>query len=406
MKSKKISKLLGITSGAVTFMLVMGTISMPVFASDTTKQNEYKVNSVLLDKQNSNNVIEQNGSKLTVADITGSKNKINLKIKFESDTEFDDVDEMSMVCNVYMEGTNKESWGYSTNLTDKHTMEIDSEVENEEGFPTTGVVRVDFVFGHKDFNGTLRIPVDFTNNFSEDISKDLNVKVNDTDENIDKFISNAIETKVVTSKILPEDENFFGGGFGMNDNTMFVLKSDDKMYGTDGWSERSGEDNKSIQGYQFDDVKYNDLKDAKNISIIPISRNQSLEDTENYKDDKYDSITEDNVTYENAFKFADNTESAIKLEKTNETIKFYCKSDSYNKSLLIANAIGGIFIKDNDEETRSESGKKVMYNDVNDKNTVVVEFKNEYPDREFNMHINYHVTSIDKYKIGEEIKVK
>lgn len=48
----------------------------------------------------------------------------------------------------------------------------------------------------------------------------------------------------------------------------------------------------------------------------------------------------------------------------------------------------------------------IMYKDENAENQYVAEFKDSYPEMMFETHIDVILLSSDKFKIGDEIKIK
>ena len=80
-------KILSLSVGAMMFLT-----SMPVYAADNNIEYAYNQTSLSKDILKGNNVIEQNGVKLTVTKIEATKNKINVTMELE--TNGCDIDEM------------------------------------------------------------------------------------------------------------------------------------------------------------------------------------------------------------------------------------------------------------------------------------------------------------------------
>ena len=75
MINKKLSRIIGPAAGVMVFMMSVGIIPVQAYAAETQSvQNE----AALLNDSNVNYEIEQNGVKLKVTDIVGTKNKIKI----------------------------------------------------------------------------------------------------------------------------------------------------------------------------------------------------------------------------------------------------------------------------------------------------------------------------------------
>ena len=84
MINKKTNRLLSSMLGA---SLIIGLIQMPAFATDNVQaQSSYAVNSGLI---GNNNSVEQNGVKITLNSVVGTKNDLKATITIQTPTPFD-----------------------------------------------------------------------------------------------------------------------------------------------------------------------------------------------------------------------------------------------------------------------------------------------------------------------------
>ncbi|SQB12354.1 Uncharacterised protein [Clostridium beijerinckii] len=141
MINKKTNKLLSSMIGAA---LMIGLIQMPAFAVDNVQaQSSYAVNSGLI---GNNNSVEQNGVKITLNSVVGTKNKLKATITIQTPTPFDKDDRET--ANVLLNyGENKFNGG-STSFRhpDDKTLVITIEDRfNKSALPEKGPLRIDVV---------------------------------------------------------------------------------------------------------------------------------------------------------------------------------------------------------------------------------------------------------------------
>ncbi|MGG7187467.1 hypothetical protein ACQPUS_16570, partial [Clostridium butyricum] len=176
MINKKISKIIGPAAGIMVFMMSIGIIPVQAYAAETKSiQNEASLSK----SGNVNYEIEQNGVKLTVTNVIGTKNRIKMNATITREDGFDEKIQghRSIELNMYKEKEEFNSGGTSWSYPNENTIEISAEEESENGFSEKGNIRADLVIGEYDFNGSIVIPVDFTESFKQYMKHDLDVNI-------------------------------------------------------------------------------------------------------------------------------------------------------------------------------------------------------------------------------------
>lgn len=411
MVNKKISRIIGPAAGIMVFMMSIGII--PVQAYDVDTQS-VKSEAAILGNENMNYEIEQNGIKLKVKDIIGTKNKIKIDASITREDGFDDDihSHRNIELNIYMDKSNVNSSGTSWSYPDDKTIEINSEQESEDGFLERGNIRADLVIGDYDFNGSLVIPVDFTESFKQYMKKDLDVSF-DKNDKITRFESDAIGTRLILLRDIDDTR------YGVSDYKIepsFIIKVENKIYSASygGGRKYSSDDESYTCYFETQNLTYNDIKDAESISVIPIkSTFESDEIEKQSKDSSYyekllkEAVVSDNIKYNKEVNFTDGTKGELKVERTEDKINIYCSSDSDNKSLILAKGIYGIFTDGSDDYSNSIfEDNKTIFKDENTENQYVVQFTDSHPKMMFEANIDIFSLNSDKFDIGNEIKIK
>ena len=393
MINRKVSKIIGPVAGIMGFMIAMGAVSIPVYAAET----------IISENADSNYEINQNGVKFKITNIIGTKHRVKIDAVIERKDGITDLDHRNLHFNICMnnneEGPRSMSWGNSGD----NKIKIEAENESEEGFSETGNLRADLVMGEYDFNGSLVIPVDFSESFKQVMEKDLNEKVSD-DVKIVKFESDAIGTRLIVDE--PVDEWGMLRSFS-EDSMEYIIKADNKMYKT--MFNGCNYDDNRYQICETENLKYNDIKDAEKISIIPLKCNITDEEREEYyknnsEDFRNNEIVTDNVKYNNEISFEDGTKGQVKAERNGDKIKLYCSSDSDKKSMLMAMETYGIY--SDGEDYYDDADGPVVYKSTDKDYEYVVEFNDINKDKTFEVFLQGPVSMSDKFELGNEISVK
>ena len=407
MVNKKISRIIGPAAGIMVFMMSIGII--PVQAYDVDTQS-VKSEAAISGNENMNYEIEQNGIKLKITDIIGTKNRIKIDAYITREDGFDEDihSHRNMELNIYMDKAKVNSSSTSWSYPDNKTIKINSEQESDDGFLEKGNIRADLVLGDYDFNGSLVIPVDFTESFNQYMKKDLDVSF-DKNDKITGFESDAIGTRLILLRDIDDTR------YGVSEPS-FIIKVGNKIYfaSYSGGRSYSSADESYKCYFETQNLTYNDIKDAESISVIPIKSTFTSDDIEKqYKDNSYyekllkEAVVSDNIKYNKEVNFTDGTKGELKVERTGDKINIYCSSDSDNKSLILANGIYGIFTDGIDDYSNSIFEKnKTMFKDENTENQYVVQFKDSHPEMMFQANIDILSLNSDKFDIGDEIKIK
>lgn len=411
MINKKISRIIGPAAGIMVFIMSVGIMSVQAYAAETQNvQNEGS----LLKSGNVNYEIEQNGVKLKVTSIIGTKNKIKMKATITREDGFDEDirGHRSIELRMNKEKEQPNSSGSSWSYPNDNTIEINAEEESKNGFSKKGDIRVDLVIGEYDFNGSLVIPVDFTESFNQYMKQDLDVNINDNYK-ITGFESDAIGTRIIVSK--PVDNSMYENNDSKID-PYFILKVGNKMYCARdiGGGDYDEDDKTYTSAIEVEGLTYNDIKDENSISIIPLKCTMtSHEINEKYKDNSLyekllkEQVTDNNIKYNKELEFTDGTKGEIKVERANNKIRVYCSSDSDIKSFMLAEGISSIFTDGSDDYRNSVyEDDKVICKDENAENQYIAEFEDSHPEMMLETHIDTIMLNSDKFDIGDEIKIK
>lgn len=411
MINKKISRIIGPAAGIMVFMMSIGIIPVQAYGAEI---QSVKSEAAISENENMNYEIEQNGIKLKVKDIIGTKNKIKIDASITREDGFgDDIhSHRNIELNLYMDKVDINSSGTSWSYPNDKTIEINSEQESDEGFLEKGNIRADLVIGDYDFNGSLVIPVDFTESFKQYMKKDLDVSF-DKNNKIIGFESDAIGTRLILSRAI-DDKRF--GAHVYEKKPSFIINVGNKMYSASysGGSSYSSDDESYKCYFEIQKLTYNDIKDAESISVIPIKSTFTSDEIEKqYTDSSYyeqlsnKAVVSDNIKYNKEVNFTDGTKGELKVERTGDKINIYCSSDSDNKSLILAQGIYGIFTDGTDDYSNSiYEDNKTMFKDENTENQYIVQFTDSHPEMMLEVSIDILSLNIDKFNIGDEIKIR
>lgn len=403
---KKISRIIACEAGIMSMLVCINTFSIPVCAAQNNIKSEFFYNQSLMNKELKNNVIEQDGNKITVDKICGSKNKIKVHLTFESNKSFKDyyLYNGSQI-NIRMEGCENEGAGDSFYLINDNKMEYEADIDSQNGFSETGIIRVDIVDGYRDINASLKIPVDFKEDFQKNYVKDLSGEIKDTRFSIKQFVSNNVQTGVVLS--WPESDDYME--YVGKDN--FLINIDDKIYLANETDNFMKDNDLMINTSR--DLSYNQIEDAKKVTIINYYNSMTDEELDKYyenydiKDSILGEISEgDNSGADFSVKFNDKTEGKIKVVKENDKVKLYFSSDSNKKSMLMAlNTFAVYYDKSNDCYDYVEN--KIIYKDKNVDNQYIIELDNNIEkENTLSLLMEKTILEYDKFIIGDEITVK
>ncbi len=412
MINKKTNKLLSSMIGAA---LMIGLIQMPAFAVDNVQaQSSYAVNSGLI---GNNNSVEQNGVKITLNSVVGTKNKLKATITIQTPTPFDKDDRET--ANVLLNyGENKFNGG-STSFRhpDDKTLVITIEDRfNKSALPEKGPLRIDVVMQKYKVNVGLDANVDFSDSLKNSMEKDYSIKIPQFDSTFNKLESYILGTHLSFTE--PEETSLMRNNDVLTEHS-FILKAGDKMYSlrhSNSYSSSSDENDRSIvTTYQAEGATYEKIKDQTSISLIPISFTINSKDQKNlYKEEHNDKDmqTINNVSYAKTFDFSDGSKGEIyNIQRDDNSVKVYLKGVNEKESLLLASSL---FMDYKDENSKKDyydhdyydgNERTTFYRDSSDSLGYIVEFSNVKKD--VNTQINYDptISLINAFTVGDEIQL-
>lgn len=318
----------------------------------------------------------------------------------------------------------QESWGggQGTSNIDDNTLivEIEDECEDNSEYKSNGDYRLDIVVPYYKVNIGMNIPVDFTSEFAKVKENEVSIYVKDLDVNIKKVESDILGTNIYYTQ---KSQNYSNSDFDNEvHDPIVLLKVGDKIYvansyGGANWGSYNEDNDLEYRTYYSKDATYDKVTTTDAISIIPISNDITYNESNKFYDEKYkdgyevneeDYTTEQSVSFVKEFDFSDKSKGEIyKIERDNDIVKLYCKENSKEKSLLMASTMD-IYPKydENEQYYYDEDYYKTIYKDKNDDNGYVVEFTNVDKDRNMIVGIDDLIQFSDRYKFGEEIKLK
>ncbi|MBW6410635.1 DUF4179 domain-containing protein [Clostridium weizhouense] len=423
MANRKISRILGPILGVMVFMASTGVAQVKVLADDNvgvtsasyenTVSNEEKDYSININKS-----VKQNGFKITLDKVTGTKHALKAVVKIESDKPFD----REKYNNIISELTfgKSDCWGGGESqdyINDKTLLlTIEKEIDDEE-FPEKGELRVDIVMPNHKINVGIDAYVDFSESFKKTLELNLSSKIPEFNSTLNKLESNVMGTKLEFIAPWKDFDERREDPLGSRYSSM-ILKVGDKMYKTYCSGSHSSDDKEMIKTYEYKSVTYDKIKDQQKLGLIPIvcfvsreERNKTYDEDEiNNKKLESNKETLNNVRYLKEFEFSDGTKGEIyNIERKDNTVKVYCKGASEKESLLMADNMNMNYDFNEKEIKFNNIYNNVQnmsfYKDSNEDLGYVVEFNNVDKDRIINLNIEPIISQIDKFKVGDEVNI-
>lgn len=411
MKSKKISKMIVPISGIMSFMLVMGVVTTPVFA-DEVKNNDVAVQeSVKTDYATYiNSIKEKSGFKLTLNKVTSSKNKMTVTATIECPKAIDEDALKNSIFSLVVKKSDCEIYGESTRKIDDKTLEITFDAMSFKGIPENADLRFDVILPQFNLNGWVNANVDLTKNYDKIIEKDILINNDKAGMIYNKFESDVLGTTIYCKRA-EYDENVDYDEQYSDDESKILIKCDDKLYD---YNDRNHyynhEDNILLEAFTSKSVTYDDIKNAESVSLVPVICTLKNKDIDKiYSSFSYEEPereTTDNVEYEKKFEFADGKDGEIsKVERQDNKIKVYCNADTEKKSLLMAVGIDG-WCKVEDGDFCGQPNK-VTYKNPDDATGYILEFDNVDKNTAFEMYSDDEILGhSDNFEFGQETKIK
>ncbi|WP_294401884.1 DUF4179 domain-containing protein [uncultured Clostridium sp.] len=408
MKSKKIIRILTPISGIMSFMLVMGLMATPVFAEETKTENAIVEESDKTDYATYvNSVCEKKGFKITLNKVTATKDKMNVIASIEFPNEIGEEDMKNAIYSLSVKNVKCDSdWGRDRKV-DGRKIEINYEVISGEEFPDKVELRFDVIIPKYNLNAWVNQTVELNKHTDKIIEKDISVRNEKSRVTYEKFNCDILGSSLYTKED-EYDENIDYDDLYSDHESRMLVKCDDKFYVFDDRSYYF-HDQYNTEVNICKSLTYDDMKDAEKISLIPVTCTMKNKDREKLYDNDYfresDEVTTDNVSYEKEFKFADGKNGEIsKIERTENSVKVYCSSDSEKKSLLMAIGLYGRYRCD--DKSYGEAGK-IIYKNPDDADGYIVEFTDVSKNAELNLNNDDYMLGQSSYfELGQAIEIK
>lgn len=415
MINKNINRLLSSILGVA---FTIGIMEMPVLADNSVQAtSSYSTNANLTENEsyivNKDNSVEENGLKIRINKIVGTKHKLKVTVIVESEKPFNENGGENVIANLtYGEnnyGSESRSYEYPNDKKLVITFEKNSD---DEELQEKGDLRIDVVIPKYKVNVGLDATVDFTESFKNTIEKDISAKISESDITLNKLESNILGTRIIYSE--PERDYFDRDNDFADHLSSMILKVGDKMYKTQHSGSHSSNDI-TIGDYESGAANYDKLKDEKDISIIPIvcditwNEMNKTNISEDNQGKNQNEETINNVTYVKSFEFSDGSKGEIyNIERTDNTVKVYCRGTSEKESLVMASNINMYyhFEEDNHNYINYDSNNNMsFYKDSKDALGYVLEFNNVEKDKDVDLNLDSMIKQIDRFKVGDEIQI-
>ena len=424
MINKKINRLLSLLGVALSF----GIAEMPVLANDSVQAtSSYSTNANLKEEKNyivnKDNSVEQNGVKIRINRIVATKHKLKATVLVENKKAFDEINGENVITQLTYGENNYGSESISYENVDKNTLKITFERNTEdEELLEKGELRIDLVIPKYKVNVGLDASVDFTESFKNTLEKDISVKIPNSNFTLKKVEFSNLGAEI--SCIEPESDIFDRDNTIASELSPMILKVGDKMYkARPSGSHSSGKlenDNLTIASYETEAATYDKVKDQKDISIIPVVCDitwgelqkiyKSDNENKDIKGKSLNEVTINNVTYVKSFEFSNGSKGEIyNIERTDNTIKVYCRGTSEKESLLLASNIDinyhfeeGKFDNSSYYDSRNNMS---FYKDPKEALGYILEFNNVEKDKAVDLYWDTIIKQIDRYKVGDEIQI-
>lgn len=425
MINKKVSRILGSVLGVMGFMLTIVVLEVPALAdakvqtnySEGISSDEYKDHSISINKS-----VQQNGIKVTIDKVIGTKHRIKVIVKVENEKPFDDSTTKNLTEKITFGRIDNNGYSSSFNYPDDKTILITTTLHNDKDeYPEKGDLRVDMVMQNCKVNIGIDAAVDFSNLYNNVVEKDISVKIPELNFTLNKLESDVMGTKIIYS--VPKQDYFMNSNY-LDDiqKTVMILKVGDKMYplrqAGNYHSGNVAENNLIMRIFESEAANYDRIKDQKDIKVIPITCNMTDEETNKISEnssktkEKRDDNKEtmNNVSYTKAFEFSDGSKGQIcNIERNENIVKVYCKGNSEKESLLMAATMNIKYAAQNSNSKYSlnyDSSKHMrFYKDSKDAFGYVVEFDNVEKDKVLELESENIISQIDKFTVGNEIKI-
>ena len=419
MNFKKICKLLGGSASIFSFLIIAGIINnTPVSAAENNYSlpsvNAATTSSAVLVSEGKdysipiNKSFEDKGIKIEIKDITGSKNEIKVKALIHRNGSLDKIDLMNNIIKLVVQNAEHDvSYNMEQTKIDDETREYTFIISNLKDFKDNLDLRFDVIIPKYDFNGWVNASVDASKYYDKSLEKSLNFNM----ENYDFY---KLESNVIGTNLLYKEKNQDVDDENINGLSSILLKFKNKMYLLDNSyiSSFNFEENYSIGGFSTNTLKYDDLKEADDYSVIPLEYTIKDSEARDYYDNSTDEEPQyknsDNVKYESELDFDDGTKADVyKVVREDEKVKLYYNAESFEKAMLAGLALNGHYDFNKDDYEYFNRVNKVIYKDPEKDNGYVIEFNKVVKNKPFVVESDKLLLSHShNFKVCDEIKLK
>ena len=249
---------------------------------------------------------------------------------------------------------------------------------------------------------------EFKANFDKSYNEFTSIKINNVE--FEKYgiklseINSSIMGTDIISKIRSKEKDEEEYSL-KNDRLEYVLKVDDKFYGGNKYCSTSSGifGIKGLAITKIDNLKFNEVKDAKDITLIVYKAKYTQDELfEIGIDDgvKSDKIMEQGISYVKEYRFKGGTVGLFYgLERTNDTIKVHYKGKESNIVLLSQN------LRIYSDKSMGEYYYPTIYKDLGLKDEFIIEFKN-IPQEDMSLNMAYGFNIHNDYTLIGEYKIK
>lgn len=374
-KSKKFKIVASIMIG----IFSLAVISTPVIAKSNSILSElYRKIGVFDDFEDYKKFIgttkEENGFKVTIEEMIATPNTMIVAVKIQSPTPFskDAKDHLNVGINLEKMGMSSASGQISTQYIDDYNCLIINEADNNEGlFPEKSDISINVIKLNKEFEEELNINFDVNADFTSAFRDIDRLEINKSLEGMDiKFITSSI----IESNLFVNIKDVGSKGL----INAFIIKVDGRYHS--GTSMSSSESESMIE---FKTLKYSEINEAENISVIYTGlTEEEFEKTQLEKDTIWKE--ENGITYPKEIITNSNNKYKInKAERESSKVKLHIEGDIlpidlltkvtlYEDSDVINNIWYGTMYKEEDNNYIIE------FNVVNNQEALKVNFNNHW----------------------------
>lgn len=279
-----------------------------------------------------------------------------------------------------------------------------------EDLPLNADLRFDAIIPEYNLNAWVNVNADLSKNVDKIIGKDIDIRNDKAKITYNKFEADVLGTSVYFKED-DQNENYDDENSCSSSDSKMLIKCDDKLY------EFNHEDTnfykKGQEGrYTCKELTYDDINNAKSITLIPIISTLTGKDKETIYENRSNDSQEvnetfDNVTYNKEFKFNDGNNGEVsKVEREDNKVKLYINTDSENKSILMACSMNGM-VHVNKNINYSSEVEKSVYKDPDSKYGYIVEFAGVDKDAQLLVYSNDDILGYsEKFEFGKEVKIK